>query len=139
MEAAWHKLPIAESLPTRKVPDLVVLVSAQAPAVLAARALALAADSRLEGRHLAVLSLASPLPASLAGELLDLGPAGAAVATGGVRDVAGLAAAMGRVGRGVRAEALPGPGVWTYGISGSRPPGDSGERPPSPSPRRSPR
>jgi hypothetical protein len=139
VEAAWHKMPIAESLPTRKVPDLVVLVSAQAPAVLAARTAALAADPRLGGRHLAVLSLASPLPSSLAGELLDLGPAGVAVATGGVRDVAELAAALGRVGRGLRAEALPGPGVWTYGVSGSRPPGDSGERPPSPSPRRSPR
>ena len=139
VEAAWGKLPVAASLTGRKAADLVVLVSAEAPAVLAARAAELAGDPRLAGRHLAVLSLAGPPQTSLADTLLGRGPAGVAVAEANATDVQKLAAAVAGARRGVRAEALGGPGIWTYGVSGSRPPARAASpaSPPSPSPPRS--
>jgi hypothetical protein len=133
---ACGKAPRATVLPERKLPDLVVLLSAEAPAVLAARAAALAADRRMAGRHLAVLSLGGDVPPAMTTDLLARGPAGIAVSAAGLDDVRALAGAVGRLGRGTRAERLPGLGVWTYGISGSRPPAEPGTTtPPSPSPR----
>jgi hypothetical protein len=138
VERAWGKGPIAESLPSRKLPDLVVLASAEAPAVLAERALALASDPRLAGRHLAVLSLSGALPATLAVDLLDRGAAGVALSADSAAALGVLATALASAGKGVRAETLPGLGVWTYGISASRPPTDPRDPGPrsSPSPRR---
>jgi len=131
---AWGKAPRATSLPERKLPDLVVLLSAEAPAVLASRAAALASDPRLAGRHLAVLSLGGDLPPELTADLLGRGPAGVAVSAGDLEDVRALAGAVTRLGRGTRAETLPGLGLWTYGISGSRPPAaPATQAPPSPS------
>ncbi|HEX5043276.1 MAG TPA: hypothetical protein VFV75_10245 [Candidatus Polarisedimenticolaceae bacterium] len=131
---ACGKAPRATVLPERRLPDLVVLLSAEAPAVLAARAAALASDPRLAGRHLAVLSLAGHLPPALTADLLARGPAGVAVSLAGLDGVRALAGAVGRLGRGTRAERLPGLGVWTYGISGTRPPAAPGTTaPPAPS------
>jgi len=131
---AWGKAPVAQVLPERKLPDLVVLVAAEAPAVLAARARSLASDPRLAGRHLAVLSLAGDLPPGATADLLGAGPSGVAVSAARLEDVRALAAAVARLPRDSRAETLPGVGVWTYGISGSRPPGEPvPTAPPSPS------
>ena len=132
VQQGWGKLPAATTLPAKKLPDLVVLVSAEAPAVLAARAAALASDPRLAGRHLAVLSLGGELPPAVAADLLGRGPAGVAVSAAELEDVRGLAAAVSRLGKGSRAETLPGTGIWTYGISGSRPPSEPGPQPPPP-------
>ncbi|HET9300812.1 MAG TPA: hypothetical protein VFO11_12765 [Candidatus Polarisedimenticolaceae bacterium] len=131
---AWGKAPRATALPERKLPDLVVLVSAEAPAVLASRAAALASDPRLAGRHLAVLSLGGELPPALTADLLARGPAGVAVSAGDLDDLRALAGAVAHLGRDRRVETLPGLGPWTYGISGSRPPAEPGTpAPPSPS------
>jgi hypothetical protein len=134
VQKGWGKLPAAATLPGKKLPDLVVLVSAEAPAVLAARAQSLASDPRLAGRHLAVLSLGGDLPSELAVDLLDRGVGGVALSAAGVDDVRALAGAVGHLGRDSRAHTLPGLGVWTYGISGSRPPAEPGTAsPPAPS------
>ncbi len=63
----------APSLPADGVPDLVVLVSGEAPGILGARLRALARDRRMKGKLLAVFPMAGPVREDLPSSLLAEG------------------------------------------------------------------
>jgi hypothetical protein len=106
----------------KDLPPLVVLVSAEAPALLGERLVELAADRRLEGRLLAVVPLGGALRGDLPARLLRDGVlAGVGVAEyrpdgiGRVgRELTALAAEITAEGPGRRVETLDGPFAWFF-------------------------
>ena len=132
LRGAWKNGPVvvAAAIPTSAAspagPELVVLVSAEGAAPLAARALALAKEPALKGKLLAVLSLAAPLRADLAVRLITEGNvAGVGLAAWGgvglpraVQSIgaldAALAASAAAGGSPKRVEELPGPFAWAF-------------------------
>jgi hypothetical protein len=100
---------------------VVVVVSAEPPAALAARVRALSRDPALRGRHLAVLSFAGGLRRDvLASIVAEGGLAGLGLAdpvlAGRERRLEELAAFRGAAAKSknTRVEALPGPFTWFY-------------------------
>jgi len=125
---AWSAGPVVSSLPERLRParkgeSLVVLVSAEAPALFARRLRRLAEDPRMEGRTLAAWTLAGPVRADLpvallsGGRLAALGLADGSVV--GLRSAAsrlrGLSAALAAAADDqTRVEELDGPFLWFF-------------------------
>lgn len=123
LESSWSGGPVVSSLPSSKLSDLVVLVSGEAPALLAARLREMARSPSMKGKLLAVYSLSGPvredLPASLLAEG-NLAGLGLAVAPpvglpGVVEQVGALdgALAAGRR-RKARIEKASGLFLWFY-------------------------
>jgi len=119
----WRAGKVASELPVGKAPDLVVLVSGEAPGLLGARLHDLAGREALRGRLLAVYSLAGPLRPDLPAHLMAEGR----LAGLGVAEAlpVGLPRLMERVlefgrrlgstsGRELRIEDVPGPFVWFF-------------------------
>jgi hypothetical protein len=129
LRAAWKNGPAvaATGALAPVVPDLVVLVSAEGAAPLAARALRLAQDPALKGKLLAILSLAAPLRVDLASRLLEPGQvAGVGLAAWGGVGLPGAIRSLGALDTALssatapggatkrRIEDLPGPFAWTF-------------------------
>ena len=116
--AAWPG-PVASTLP-RKLPEMVVLVSAEDPGVVSGRLARLAARPEMKGKLLAGWSLIGPLREDLPARLLGSGIAGFGLASGNAGDLRRAPELLGRFGDALpkkgerRAEAYPGPFVWLY-------------------------
>lgn len=120
LAAAWKAGPVVDAVPKRLEAPLLVLVSAEAPALLAARLRQLAGDPQLAGKLLAVWSLAGSLrqdlPASLlgAGKLRGLGLAEASVIDQRHAPDELQAMSMALAAGKLRVEQLPGPFLWYF-------------------------
>lgn len=120
LAGSWSAAHVFDTLPGSIEAPMVVLVSAEAPALFGRRLRELAGDPRLEGRYLAAWSLAGPIRRDLAGSLLaggdlaGLGLASASVVAerSAVESIAELAQAL-DAGPG-RVERLPGPFLWYF-------------------------
>ena len=120
--ASWPVGPVAEDLPAKKLPGLVVLVSGEPPALLGQRVRTLARDPAMQDRLLAVFSLSGPLRADLPASLLAEGKlAGLGVAhtppvnlPGWVSRLRGFADELKRSGGRVRVERIDGPFLWYF-------------------------
>lgn len=123
LSAAWKGGRVEGQLEGGPAPSFVILVSAEAPGLLGPRLRELARQPALEGKLLAVWSLAGPLrrdlPASLLGEgkLAGIGVA-ESLPVGLPRVEKAIAALRGSLaGRppgGLRVEELPGPFLWYF-------------------------
>jgi hypothetical protein len=122
LASSWTAGPVASTLPG-KPPDLVVLVSAEAPALLGARLREISRRPEMRGRLLAVVTprgaVRSDLPASLLAEgVLD----GFGLAESAPVGLPGIAREIGEFGRSLEqarrakraVERVPGPFVWFY-------------------------
>jgi hypothetical protein len=121
--AAWGKGEIASAVPSGAGPTIVVLASAEDPALFGARLRSLARDPSMKGKLLAVWPLGGPvrgdLPASLLAEgnlaalgIAEYSPLGIGRVAGGIKAYAAALAAPGAHSR--RPEDLAGPFVWYY-------------------------
>lgn len=123
LAGAWPAKQVVSALPEGKLPDLVVLASAEAPGLLGARVRALARREAMRGKLLAVYSLSGPVRADLPALVLREAPiAGFGLAScspvGWTDAPAALAALAGAIQskplRARRVEELPGPFLWHW-------------------------
>jgi len=123
LAARWPPKQIASSLPSRSLPELVVLASAEAPGLLGARVRSLARADAMRGRLLAVCSLSGPLRADLPAMVLAEGSlAGLGIAEFSLVDWRDLPSALeafsralvSKAARGRRIEELPSPFLWYW-------------------------
>jgi hypothetical protein len=73
LAAAWGADRTARNLAPGKIPDLVVLASAEPPALLGARLRAIARDPAMKGKLLAVWPIGGPVRGDIPASLLDEG------------------------------------------------------------------
>jgi hypothetical protein len=122
LEEAWSPLATKPAAAQAGDAALVVLVSAEAPDVLASRLRTLARSDALRGKLLAVLPLAGnvrrDLPASLLaeGKLAGVGVAESSAVgkARAVEDVRSFSRALASSASGRRVEAVPGPFLWYF-------------------------
>jgi len=122
LAAAWSGLPVAAALDGAEVPELVVLLSSESPARLGARLATLARNPAMEGKLLAVWSLAGPVREDLPAALLAAGKlAGVGLAPTSVFELRSAAERLAEMHDALRAtktptrpERLAGPFVWHF-------------------------
>ncbi|UCF67162.1 MAG: hypothetical protein JSV80_15505, partial [Acidobacteriota bacterium] len=123
LESLWKAGPVARELPSSALSQTIWLVSAEPPGMLAERLRKMARSPALEGRLLAVWSLAGPIREDLPAGLLAEGRlAGVGVSAwpptgrrGIATALADLASAVAAIrDRDVRVETLPGPTLWFF-------------------------
>ena len=106
-------------LPQRVAAPLVVLVSAEPPALFAARLRRLAREPALDGKLLAAWSLGGPVRPDLAASLIAEGKlAGIGIAEASLVAARRAAERLGELARALagrpRVEAAPGPFLWHF-------------------------
>ena len=123
MRRAWGSGTVVTELPDRLESSLVLLVSAEAPGLFAARLRELAATPALKGKLLAAWNLNGAMREDLPADLLESNPlAGIGLAVSsfgesraGVERLRTLRAALEREqATRLRVERLPGPFLWYF-------------------------
>jgi hypothetical protein len=122
LATSWPAERIVSSLPSGLESSLVVLVSGEDPGLLSRRLVALSRSSPLQGKLLAVWSLAGPVRADLPALLLEEGGlAGFGLAEWSVvgqrsaaDQLSAMSAALSAATPNLRVEELPGPFLWYF-------------------------